>query len=80
VLRSKEAFTGAVRLKAVGEDGTMEGVRLLSAFSSSPTTDDELRVSDDTINGVRLTPDVPMQLTVTMDEVGRRSLSAVVTR
>jgi hypothetical protein len=79
ILRSGEAFRGAVRLKAVGEDGTTEAVRLLSAVSPHPEGAD-LQVSEDTINDLALLPDIPLRLMVKLDEIGRRSLSAEVRR
>lgn len=78
-LRSKEAFVGAVQLRAVGEDGTLEAVRVLSA-SGANSLATSLSVNQDTIAGLHLLPDVPLRLTVTLNEVGRRSLSAVATQ
>lgn len=70
ILRSNVSFSGKVRVRAVGEDGTMEAVALTAASDGK----NPLQVHEDCIAGVRLEPAIPLRLSVTLKAPNRRSL------
>jgi hypothetical protein len=75
VLRSEAAFTGAVCVSAVGEDGQRERVELRSArLAGLPGT--ALHVREDAIEGVQLDASVPLRITLKLNALERRSLTA----
>lgn len=74
-LRCTEPFSGNIRLHAVGEDGTTDPVALKTAEQGiGPPV--SLGVSGNRIVGVRVDPDHPMRLAITLDAPVRRSLVA----
>lgn len=73
VLRSDKDFDGAVAVQAVGEDGQREQVSLLTAQSSGTP----LKVHGDTIQKINLVAGTPLRITVTLEALERRSLTAI---
>lgn len=76
VLRSDANFSGAVTIRAVGEDGARDGV-VLQGAKVLGSEEKELLVSGDAIKGITLVAGVPLRVEVTLDAVARRSLSAM---
>jgi hypothetical protein len=76
ILRSRSNFSGRIKVRAVGEDGPAEPVVLRHAASGEEPAS-TLRVSGDTIEGISISADVPLRLTVALSAPARRSLSAV---
>ena len=74
VLRSGIDFKGAIRVLAVGEDGYQESVELKNATLPDGTA---LGINGDAVNGVQLKAGQPTRIKVTIQELERRSLTAV---
>lgn len=76
VLRSPARFGGGVRLFAVGEDGRQEAVTVHSAMLDTSGAN-RLLLKNGAIYGLQLKPDKPLRIVVKLNELERRSLTAV---
>lgn len=76
VLRSPVRFSGGIRLFAVGEDGHQEAVTVNSAQLDT-SGGNRLLLRNGAIHGVQLRPDKPLRVVVKLNELERRSLTAV---
>jgi len=75
VLRSSKAFTGGVRIYAIGEDGSPEAVNLKSAVLAGDNGD-QLTLKRDAIQNLTFAPSQPVRVLVTLGAIERRSLGA----
>lgn len=75
VLRSDKDFTGRVSVQAVGEDGASEFVKLMSARLKG--AEEAFVVNNSSIEGIELTKDAPLRITVHIDAIEKRSLTAI---
>lgn len=75
VLRTEEDFDGTVCVQAVGEDGQLEQVSLLTAQTQDDPPE-SYAIRDDSIQAVHLVSGTPLRITVTLDALERRSLTA----
>lgn len=78
VLRTSESFTGRLSIRAVGEDGTAERVRLTQAALST-SEGPPLVFDGDLISNVSLQANVPLRIALKLDASARRALTAELT-
>jgi hypothetical protein len=76
VIRSEKDFEGTVRVQAVGEDGQYEDVTILAA-TTTETPPQPFTVHGDAIRKVKLSAGKPLRISVTLDALERRSLTAI---
>ena len=76
VLRSTAKFNGSVCVYAIGEDGHQEPVELKGADLTG-TPGKTLTVKGDAIQDVQLEAGVPLRITVKINALERRSLTAI---
>lgn len=79
IVRSADAFQGKITILAVGEDGVPEEVSLVRATMADGAKAD-LRVDGGIISGVSLSQDEPLRITLELEDMERRSLTAVLKR
>jgi hypothetical protein len=79
IVRSDREFKGTLSVRAVGEDGQLERVSLVSATSlSSPAGG--YPTAGDAIQDVNIASNVPLRIRVVLDALERRSLTAIAGR